>query len=230
MANEQPTDENTPQIPETWNQKFTKWVNDSGSSVREIAITTSISRGSIHDYTTGRVTEMDRVSRRNRKILYDLTGIPEFKYDGIDKPEEEKPIIELKPNYERQDNYERLSETIKGLKEGIDRLVAERLECLPGNQRFLEGLLQSQIQKPTVKQRAGAIMEIIDVLAEEVDYFRTASDDERKELVASLKREPESYGYVTQLLNVIYSGKQLDNWMLLAQPPARIKKRLNKDE
>ena len=73
-------------------------------------------------------------------------------------------------------------------------------------------------------------MELLDVLGEEVDYFRTASAEEKMVLIERLQSEPESFSYATQMLNVIYSGKKIDSWMLMAQPPSRIKRLTKKGE
>lgn len=109
----------------------------------------------------------------------------------------------------------------KGI-EGIERIVSEATAGLSGSEKLRAGLLKFQLYRKTAGERADVIMELLNVLSEEVDYFRTASREERRVLVERLKRDPDSFGYVTQMLNVLYKGEKIDSWMLMAQPPSKI--------
>jgi hypothetical protein len=198
---------------------------------------TGIPRSTFGDYVRGRISDLDRIAPGRLKVLYDLTGLDCFKY--------EVPKIEMlepgrKPEYasrsrEKAEEYvkadaKELSEIARQGKARIDKVVEKIAEQLRGGQRLGAGLLKYQQYKPSVHQRTEAIMELLDVLGEEVDYFRTAPENEKKVLVDRLQSEPESFGYVTQMLNIIYSGKKIDSWMLMAQPPSKIKKLTKRDK
>jgi len=180
---------------ETWNDQLREWYEHSGLTTREIFESAGLPRRTFKDYISGNIKNLDRLTDKNRKMLYELTGLDIF-------------------NPEDQSRAERKVVSRPG----------DDTSQLSGMQKLEKGLLQAQRYRPSAQQRTDAIMELLDVLSEEVDYFRTASEDEKRVLVKRLQREPESFGYVSQMLNVIYKGQKLDSWMLMAQPPSRLKR------
>ena len=67
-----------------------------------------------------------------------------------------------------------------------------------------------------------------DFIAEEVDYYRTSTSEEREALVTKLQENPSSFGYVTQILNAIYNCRSIDSWMMIAQAPSKIRRAVEK--
>lgn len=214
------TDEQVP--GQTWNEQLAAWFSAIGKSIGEISRESGIPRTSFKDYVRGRVKDLDRLSYQRIGLLYRLTGLKCFEHIGarIPIPEPTSEVPETR-GYIRE-----IEATGRTLKQRVDQLVEQAItECdLTGRERLEAGLLKARRYSPSPEQRVDAILELLDVLSEEVDYFRTAPDSEVDVLVGRLKKEPESFGYVTQMLNVIYSGKGRDNWMLLMQPPSKTKK------
>ena len=222
--------------PKTWHEQLKDWYKNSGKFVGQISRETGIPRSTFGDYITGKPKDLSRMPQERINLLYNLTGLDCFKYEEIkiEMPYSSNNLTESPQKtqttpYKSVDPNKSISDLIKQGKEGIERLVEQTLSNIPGIEKLKSGVLKAQLYNPSAKQRAEAIMELLDILAEEVDYFRTADGTDRDILIKNLQRNPESFGYVTQMLNVIYSGKKIDSWMLMSQPPSKIKK-LNKKE
>lgn len=188
----------------TWNEELKEWYDSNSMSYSKIKEISGIPRSTFRDYIGGRITNLEKISPERKKALYNLTGLECF---GDEK-----------------DEYETLSRIIEEGKRGLEKLAEELALKLTGSQKLKSGLLKIQIYQPSAQQRVDAIMELLDVLSEEVDYFRSASEEEKKILVERLQKEPESFGYVSQILNIIYSGKNINSWMLMTQPPSKLKR------
>jgi|TARA_B100001971_G_scaffold144685_1_gene133844 hypothetical protein len=221
----------------TWNQQLAEWYKifrNGGKCMNDIKKITNIPRSTFGDYIHGRSKNINNMSQDRRKALYELTKLECFEYEGPkiqmlkpkDKIPGKYPPIPIKNLEKEQGEYGdmKILNIAKQGKKNIDQIVNQITSQLTGREKLETGLLKSQQYKPNAQQRTDAIMELLDVLSEEVDYFRTASDDEKNVLIKKLQKEPESFGYVTQMLNIIYSGKKIDSWMLMAQPPSKIKK------
>ncbi len=215
----------TEEASKTWNEQLADWCKNSGKNISELAREAGINPDTFKEYVSGRrVKNIGGINPEKRDALYKLTGLEFFKYQGarieISSP---KPYQEVNKQEEASLGSV-ISELARKGKESIDKIVEQTSSELRGNQKLEQGLLKAQQQKPTAEKRTEAIIELLDVLAEEVDYFRTAPAYEKKLLTERLQKEPESFGYITQMLNIIYNGKQIDSWMLMAQPPSKIKR------
>jgi hypothetical protein len=193
----------------TWNSEFNSWYKGLGSpKVRgRIVKEAGLSTENIFRYANGSVQNLDRISEETRIKLYKLSGLEFFKVEGIEVKEFSSYAVRTDYNQESDKNTESIDHS-----------------NLTGIQKLEAGLLKFQEYKPSAQKRADAVMELIDVLAEEVDYYRTSNNEERNALVERLKESPESFGYVTQILNILYQGKQLDSWMLMAEAPSKAKR------
>jgi hypothetical protein len=229
-----------------WNEQLHEWYKNSGKSPKEILNETGIPKSTFRDYVSGRTSDLNKIAPERLKTLYDLTGLVCFKKEtpNIPMPEAEKveksylnekkvlnefsEALQESQYQSDQAFYKLLGDTVKDMmstgKEGLDKILDDFSSKLSGGEKFQAGLLKSQRYQPSPTDRADAIMELLDVLSEEVDYFRTAPEKEKKILVERLQKDPESFGYASQMLSIIYSGKKLDSWMLMAQPPSKIKK------
>ncbi|MBU0760299.1 MAG: helix-turn-helix domain-containing protein [Nanoarchaeota archaeon] len=206
---------------ESWNERLRRLQINSGKSIGQLARETGIPRSTLGDYVHGKITDLNRISPERLDALYELTNDECFKYERtkIEMPERTPQSPE---DFETMTG-KILSNIMNEGKSGIDNLMEQFTEQMTGGQKLEAGLLKAQRYRPTPEQRAGAIMELLDVLSEEVDYFRTAPKVEKDVLVKRLQENPESFGYATQMLGIIYSGKSLDTWMLMAQPPSRLR-------
>jgi len=216
----------------SWNKELEKWFTDSGQTILQLSEKSGIPRGTLGDYIKGRIINLDKILPERRKSLYELTGLEVFYHEGVQiafpKTSQEPTFRSAGDDEISRRTGARLEAYARQAKKGIDDLLGEATSNFPGLQKLNAGLLKSQRYSPTAQQRAEGIMELLDVLAEEIDYFRTSTSEEKKALVDRLQRDPESFGYISQMLNVIYSGKGLDNWMLLSQPPSKIKRATKK--
>jgi len=215
-----------PQTP-NWNAQLKQWCESQGKRLSDIAKEIGMPRQSLHNYAEGVSTEIDRISGERRMQLYAATGIEAFKVEGGYTP---KPTL-IPGNRKGKKRTQRIVDTSRAhgriedtsrTYEKVDPSVVR--DGLTGIQKLEAGLLQFQQYRPSPEKRAEAVLELIDVLAEEVDYYRSASAEERRVLVERLKQNPESFGYATQILNVLYQGKQIDSWMMMAQPPSKIRR------
>ncbi len=215
----------------TWNQQLEEWHKNSGKSIKEINEKFGIPSSTFRDYICGRIKNLGKIIPARLAILYELTGLECFKYESpkiqISQPKEtpEKLLSKFSNDTDSRLTFEKsISNIEKEGKKEIDKIVEQTTSKLKGMQKLEAGLLKTQRYNPTVYQRADAVMELLDVLSEEIDYFRTAPLKEKEILVKKLQKDPESYGYISQMLNIIYSGKKLDSWMLMAQSPSKIKR------
>jgi hypothetical protein len=226
----------------TWNEQLRTWLRDSGKSKAQLHRESGIPSSTLSDYTSGKVVNLEMVSPERRRILYEATKLECFKYQGprinmprSGGPKEEGHETEVGVREPSGEEYlvimgKVIADIVRNGREGIDRLVEEASSELTGNQKLNSGILKAQRYDPTLIERTDAIMELFDVLSEEVSYFRTATDKERKVLIDRIQKEPESFGYVQQMFNIFYSGKQIDSWMTMAEPPSKIKKILRRDK
>src|SRR3989344_8801490 len=206
----------TPEYSKSWNQKLNEWFSKSGKKVSDIE-KIGLHSGTFYDYRTGRIKDLSKVSWRNKKILYELTGLECFN-------------IENHPENQRNEDWRRavMGESLTGLEEAVRdlRRAARIIEATLEEKGHL--VIKARVYSPTPEERADGVMQLIDILAEEVDYYRTATAEERQALVSGLQADPSSFGYVTQMLNAIYNGKSIDSWMMMAQAPSKVRKAVEK--
>jgi len=213
-----------------WNSELANWHRKSGKTISAIAREGGIPKTSFSEYLSGKVKDLGKLSEERKDALYKLTGLECFKtsYPAINLNKingTEVPQNNGKGYSPKNDTYspgESMGEIVNSSKKGIENIVEKATSGLSGIQKLRAGLLKSQ--QYGANERADAIMELLDILSEEVDYFRTAKENEKDILNSKLKENPESFGYVSQMLNIIYQGKKLDSWMLMAQPPSRMKR------
>lgn len=213
-----------------WNAELAKWCQGSGKSLGAISRESGIPRTSFSEYVKGTVKDLGKLSKERKDALYKLTSLECFKagYPALNLNQAvgaEAPQVDGK-NYSPKINApadgESIKEIVKTCRKGIENIVGMATSDLSGIQKLKSGLLKSQ--QYGANERADAIMELLDVLSEEIDYFRTAKIEEKEILTSKLKNDPESFGYVSQMLNIIYQGKKLDSWMLMAQPPSKMRR------
>ena len=206
----------------TWNQQLRDWYVNQGTAyqrsgkIRDIGIP----RKTMNNYINGKTKNLSNISSERKQILYSLTGLEIF---NTEKPQSQ---LDSEHVFDYSENAE-FSEAISELQNGLTQLVQSTVEKLglPNNERLRQGLTKSQQYQASAEQRADGVMELLDMVAAEVDYFRTASEDETKILVDKLKADPDSFGYATQMINILYEGKQINNWMLIAQPPTKLRRK-----
>lgn len=209
--------------PNTWNAQLSSWYKSSGLTPTQIKDKTGIPKSSWSDYVSGKITDLGRVSPDRRKILLELTGLEVFRYHG---PRIDMGAPKASPNGSSRDKTPGPSAYDAG-RQKLETAVDEATSDLSGDERFRSGLLKAQRYTPKPEERAQAILELLDVLAEEVDYFRTAPDNEQAMLVEALQSGPESYTYASQMLEIMIRGDQTKSWMTFAQPPSKLR-RLNR--
>lgn len=225
----------------SWNEQLKEWVEGSGKSITQISQNIGIPRSTLGDYMNGKTKEINNDLRRQQ--LYNLTNLECFKESytpNISKAQPKSVKILTRPPRRRQPQesgleskthkQDVLSELKQVQSEILDIITDKYAGKATGLQKLKSHLLKAQKYQPTIEQRVEGIMELFDVLAEEVSYFRIADERERQQLVEKLKKEPGSFSYVNQIVNILYHGKSIDDWLLLNEPPHRIKKILKERE
>jgi hypothetical protein len=210
-----------------WNDQLAEWVRASGKSITDLGREFGLPRTTLKNYVGGEVSKLDKVSYENRRKLYEMTKLECFKCEapacsksGLESATEKYHGSEIGgPSAEEIRKFAQFG------KMRIESLVDNLKEALgfDGYTRLKAGILKAQTYSPDARERADAIVELIEVLGNEVDYFRTANQDERQILNKKLRENSDSLGYATQMLNIIYNGKGMDSWMLLSQPPAKVR-------
>ncbi len=61
-----------------WNKELEAWVGASGKTPAQISDDSKIPRGTLGDYISGRITNLDKISPERLKVLYELTGLEVF--------------------------------------------------------------------------------------------------------------------------------------------------------
>lgn len=197
----------------TWSQQLAEFVSKSGKTASQVAREMGFKDSTFRDYVSGRQSKLESISPERRKILYLKTRLECFKTEDSTSPATQEPNLDSA-----------VSELFKLGRDGVERIVTQLVSQLNTDKTSKLALLKAKLYHPSAEQRTSMIMELLDVLCEEVDYFRTSPAEETKVLVDRLQKEPASFGYVTQMLNVIYGGKAIDSWMRQAQPPSKLKK------
>ena|SRR3989338_612173 len=206
-----------------WNEQLVEWYKSSGKSFSEIKKATGIPKSTLGEYLKGAYKNLSKISPERRSVLYNITGLECLKYEG--------PLIEIGEPKKIEKLPLEVAEDIGKInqaKKDLSTLVKKTGEKLTGMQKLEKGLLKIQQYRPSVQERADAIMQLIEVLSEEADYFRTASYEERKFMSETLKKDSESFIYVSKILNILYSGGAFDTWMQITQPPSKLKNIIKK--
>jgi hypothetical protein len=176
---------------------------------------------------SGEVNKLEKVSYESRRKLYEMTKMECFRCEAS--------VSDSAKTYSPPEGFIReesdiISGQLRKVAESYKRAINEvsndlcQIFGLEGLLKLKAGLMKTQRYHPDARERSDAIIELIETLGNEVDYFRTAREDERQILNKKLRENSDSLGYATQMLNVIYSGKGIDSWMLMSQPPARVRK------
>ncbi len=239
----------------SWNEQLKQWYQNSeykGKGMDVLGKACGIARSTLGDYMAGRMTELSRMSPDKRKKLHDLTKldcfIPESAIPPInmDEPAARKPYTpkqrESAPSPLEQERTlraltgESFGEALKVLtgpllesqNKGIDGIIESMTKGIGiGPADMLDaGMVMAQVYRPTPERRIKAISQLMTLLTEEIDYFRT-HESEAKVLTEEFKRDSlfgENLRYITQMYNIIAGGKGMDTWMKLAQPPSIIRK------
>jgi hypothetical protein len=222
----------------TWNQQLAEALKKKGltpsQALKTPELRNTFKRSTLDDMIYNRTKNLHLVAPKRILALYKLTNLGIFreayiqvtKQDpksaaGFELEERTKPL-------KYGEGLSQLTSEVDEIKKKVDGLVERLTDQLPGQLKLKHGLLKVQRYSPSAEQRADALMEVLDLGAEIVDYFRTASGSERQILVKKLKRNPESYGYLTKMLNVLYKDEGVESWMRTMQPPHRVKKVLGK--
>lgn len=206
-----------------WYEQLADWYKSTEKTFSEIKRATGIPKTTLGTYLHCKVKNLDRISPERRNILYNLTGLECLKYEGLRiEIGEPRKIERLAP--EVKGDIEKINQE----KKDLTMLVKKTGEKLTGMQKLEAGLLKVQQYRPSVQERADAIMEIIEVLSEEADYFRTAPYEEKKLMSERLKKDSESFVYMSKILNILHSGEAFDTWMMLTQPPSKLRNIIKK--
>ncbi len=130
-------------------------------------------------------------------------------------------------------NYDR--ETVVEKKEEISvhdvnttfRLFAQARDTLNALSKNIAKSLQwtqaidvlRQQYNPTLEQRISTVKLAIDIINEELDYFREAPQEEREKLGKGI--DTESFGYMINVLGSINKGQNFETFFRTFSPPSR---------
>ena len=254
----------------SWNQQLAIWVGNDRE--RKQLLGEKISRSTLTDYLSGRITNLNGMNLGTRAFLYKITGIESFGFEGYVDPEEVDAdkikrgeqslkaidILLSRFNKTRTDlatdadvNRDAVSYLIGGktIKEEARDKIFSRLnmyvresskssalethdtETSTQHQRAtLEDLAQrlDEVRRiighlganytPTEKERKQIVANAIDILAEQMNYYRQAPQKERENLAASL--DTSLWGWVTNILGGIQKREGIpETWARNIRPP-----------
>lgn len=139
----------------------------------------------------------------------------------VDKPTTEKAI----PSSKSTQPSEVYSSQVPGISQlvtSIDNLTQELARQSPNDAR---AKLLNRVNIP-LETRIDTVVQAIEILAEELDYFRRTSDSERKKLVDEI--DTDLWGYVNNILNGIHKPESFDTVMRLYPSPLSFRRRRGK--
>ncbi len=241
-----PFDDSQRQTDKSWNQKLEEWFKSSGLKIADVE-RAGLSSGTFYDYRTGRITDLSRVSEGNRRKLYSLTHLDCFKVEGYEGGDDlakeaidsavvgaDDAFVEHITGSKRRTRSESGNKSLESSTDNLSSAIHDLRRAARVLEQAVEAsgerIVKVRVYEPTSDERADSVMQLIDLLAESIDHYRTATSDERQVLVDKLKADPSSFGYVTQMINAFYKGENIDSWMMMAQPPSKIRRAMKGEE
>jgi len=211
----------------SWNQRLREWYKQSGMTLAQIQEKTSIPQSTFRDYLKGRTIDLRKVSQERRQALCQLTG---YEFFIADETELTKYCIVPtdKKNELLKESDSDLTKILVDIEKnlyGIKLSLAQQLS----SPEVLH-LIRSQYSQNS-HERMRTVETAIDILVEQVDYFRTTSQSERVKLVKYLKElgEIERWGYVVNIVdNLTKTDGIPDTFLRSMNPPKKIDNKINK--
>jgi hypothetical protein len=192
-------------------QKFI-FKNYNGS-VAKCADDVGIHASTIHGFFAGRTKgfkpDIEKKIREKVKIPY--FGNYE---EGNNRIEKEAKKPEALENRIEGDIISMLSDTRDALNK-LSRRVSKEIP----NSAALK--VMKQQYSPDLEQRLSTVENAFLIIADELDYFREASDEERKKLARRM--DPEVMGYVLNLLETLSQKDGYQTFFRTFSPPSRKK-------
>ncbi|MBI2449186.1 hypothetical protein HYV49_02730 [Candidatus Pacearchaeota archaeon] len=206
------------------------WRKENKITIAEVAEKMGDQYDSIKDLLRGR----KKIFSEERRIkLYEVTHLPILK----------ESIEPLERTYKKSNEQKVL--TTKNLPEVKDVAIYRTLDSIvailnniENDFRNIKITLTQQFQnnasqflnnyRPSHKERMQIVETAIDILVEQVDYYKTAPQQERKELVKYLDDlgEVERWGYVVNIIDKIHQpGNTPDTFCRTFNSPKKFNKR-----
>src|SRR3989344_5992603 len=117
--------------------------------------------------------------------------------------------------YDSQDN---LGSTLRKIRDDLDSIT---LKLAQNSQGKDSADLLSQQYRPTLEQRICSVDIALRIIADELDYFREASTEERNRLAQEI--DVDNFGYIVNILGGISKGSSHETWARRTPPPTSSK-------
>jgi len=199
---------------ESWNKQFKAWFDMQTKYLTKSALARDLGLGksTVKDYLSGSIQNLDKVSKDAKFKLYQITELDCFKFEGIDayKPKEEL-VKEKQPT--------RKEETYSGIKELLDKMGGVS-NNLAGIRQDFAKRFPDKVKEYDTAQASERVIEGLEQVAMYLEPFRIGTKEQRDELIKRLKeRGSETYAYIDQMIKIFESGRDMEAFIKLAQPP-----------
>ncbi len=189
-----------------------------GGSIQKFAEKTGVHKGTIHGFLAGRTK---RFKKNVRNIIAAKTRLPAFGGEWVTAYGEQQAPSAGSTMPQGAESPRGLVEAVLGIESELRGLTLSIAQNSPS---YAGQLLKTY--EPSLTERKQLVEAAIDVLVEQANYYRNATQDEREALVMHLRRlgEIERWGYTVNLLSAITQpGNTPDTFARSIEPPKKIK-------
>ena len=193
-----------------WNDLLKAWYEQQpGLSMEKLAREVGIPRTSLGKLIGGRKDNLDELELDRRARIYQRTNLDVFRFDGWES------YIGSSPS----STSDELSQPKKEGERDLFASLAKVERELRRVQRTLHEGHPAVYKNYNAQQRAEYVGDLLEQLAESLEFFRTGTNDDRKTFLDSLRPYGETYAYVRQMIETIQQGNPSERYMLTIQPP-----------
>lgn len=189
--------------------KVKKYVLNNYDTINEAAKSLGVHSSTINNIFKGRKIKKSIAESINSKIRDSL----DKKTESLDK----KDLSERDENYESQ-SKPNLETNLRKIRDDLDSITSEIAKNTKG--RYSTEILAQQYC-PSLEQRISSIDIALKIIADEMDYFREASQEERNKLAQGI--DIDNFGYIVNILGGISKGSGHETWARRNPPPTQSK-------
>ena len=217
----------------SWNDQLIDLVRQSGQSASVIARRAGISGSTFRDYLSRKITNLWKVADAKKIALYELTRLECFNsaesniYTNValhDRSVQESPA-----ELETLSVITKIERELANLKFSLARknIRTDEQGTVEISQPYETAKLLEGDRKYSLEERTRVFEIALDLLVDQADYFRRASESERKYLLDSLRacNGVDRWGYAVNLFdNLAKPDGTADVFVRNIEPPKKYNK------
>ncbi len=188
-------------------------VENYKGSIDQFARDKGFDRGTIRYFISG---EHSKMKPRIQQKVYEVTRLECFNNSELTKIS--KP--QIKEETMKEETTSDLTERLSRISEGLESL---KLEFAQNISKYEASQLLRE-REPTLEERMKTVETVIDILVEQINYYKTAPQEERESLVRHLRDldEIDRWGYVVNIMHGLAKpGNTPDTFARSLEPPPK---------